>query len=75
MSVKLAPPHPEDASIVHAPGECKTCDDFPDWQTLRSLWNITYTGRTPKPGQVRCPSTLNRPHTAEHCHHGANHDG
>src|SRR5689334_1125238 len=33
-----------DALVLHAPGQCEYCDHHPDWQALRLLWNIQFTG-------------------------------
>lgn len=54
-----------DARILHAPGECWTCDLYPDWQALREKWAIAFTGQTPLSGvacnQLPCPADYNRP--------------
>ena len=65
---ELVPPHC-DPAILHAPGECKFCDELPDWQALRQLWGICYTGHTPEIAnnglvvyeQIACPSDIRRP--------------
>lgn len=56
----LIPPHC-DASILHAPGECRFCDVQPEWQALRELWGIAFTGHAPVSGQIACPSDTRRP--------------
>lgn len=33
-----------DSRILHKPGECEYCDKHPDWQQLRFLWNVNFTG-------------------------------
>ncbi|SRR5258708_24877162 len=33
-----------DSKILHKPGECEYCDGHPDWQELRTLWNVNFTG-------------------------------
>lgn len=33
-----------DARILHAPGECQFCDKHPEWQELRKIWQIAFTG-------------------------------
>lgn len=33
-----------DARILHAPGKCKYCDMHTDWQELRVVWGIAFTG-------------------------------
>ena len=65
-----------DQRILHAPGDCWACDLYPDWQKLRELWGIAFTGHQPKdevlrvdqheePVAVRrmlpCPADYNRP--------------
>lgn len=49
-----------DASVVHAPGECRYCDDRPDLQAIRDAWGIAYTGHAPADHQVPCPSDARR---------------
>ena len=58
---RAAMPHC-DSSILHAPSECQHCDHYPDWQELRDLWRINYTGEH-DPGKAPCPSEHSR--TAE----------
>lgn len=36
------PPHC-DPTILHAPGSCKWCDLYPEWQNLRRTWSINFT--------------------------------
>lgn len=54
-----------DQRILHAPGECWACDLYPDWQALRVLWGIAFTGQAPLTGvasnQLPCPADFNRP--------------
>ena len=54
-----------DQRILHAPGECKYCDDRPEWQELRKAWGILFTGQSSDPDswtrQLPCPSDYNRP--------------
>ena len=38
-----------DARILHAPGECEYCDLHPEWQELRKVWGIAFTGHLPGP--------------------------
>jgi hypothetical protein len=45
-----------DTAVLHAPGECDYCDARPEWQELRQAWGIAFTGHTPGPGQMACPS-------------------
>ena len=44
-----------DSTVLHAPGECEFCDQYPDWQSLRELWRINYTGKDDHE-KVPCPS-------------------
>lgn len=57
-----------DQRILHAPGECKYCDDFDEWQEARELWGIAYTGHTPTDGQIPCPADVARPPGSESDH-------
>jgi hypothetical protein len=34
-----------DQTVLHAPGECEHCDEYPDWQELRELWRMNFTGQ------------------------------
>jgi hypothetical protein len=47
-----------DQSALHAPGECTACDTFPQWQALRVIWGVSFTGHTPKESgaKIPCPS-------------------
>jgi hypothetical protein len=49
-----------DQQVLHAPGECKYCDDYQDWQELRKLWRIAFTGHRPEGREMSCPSDFNR---------------
>lgn len=44
-----------DSSILHAPGECDYCDAYPDWQEMREIQRINFTGHD-DPGKAPCPS-------------------
>ena len=35
-----------DPRVLHEPGKCMHCDNFPSWQELRQLWNINFTGES-----------------------------
>jgi hypothetical protein len=63
-----------DAKILHAPGECKFCDRHADWQELRRMWGIAFTGHADDVVETRdwngnpvtktlipCPSEWSRP--------------
>jgi hypothetical protein len=34
-----------DQTVLHAPGECSSCDLYPDWQEMRQLWKMNFTGQ------------------------------
>lgn len=48
-----------DQRVLHAPGECKYCDDRPEWQQARVVWGINFTGHNEK-GKLPCPATTER---------------
>ena len=48
-----------DTKVLHAPGECEFCDTHPDWQELREVWGIRFTGHS-EPGKVPCPAERER---------------
>jgi len=57
-----------DQAVLHAPGDCRYCDAHPDWQHLRQLWGIAFTGHPPRVdadrpwlSEVPCPSDARRP--------------
>ena len=50
-----------DSRILHAPGECEYCDHYPEWQALRILWGICFTGYEPDDKELPDPATFNRP--------------
>lgn len=68
MTDDLTAPHC-DPAILHAPGDCHFCDQHPEWQALRQLWGITFTGYAPiiisdgtfSYEQIACPSDIRRP--------------
>jgi hypothetical protein len=49
-----------DPRILHAPGECKHCDELPEWQHLRVMWGIAFTGYTPEGTELPCPADYAR---------------
>lgn len=55
-----------DQSVLHAPGECRWCDQHADWQQLREWWGIAFTGHEPAPLypggplEAPCPSDARR---------------
>jgi hypothetical protein len=50
-----------DQAVLHAPGECQYCDEYPDWQEYRIVAQIAFTGHEPEGQQVRCPAEQRRP--------------
>jgi hypothetical protein len=61
-----------DPRVLHAPGECSYCDMHADWQALRGLWGIAFTGHEPQRTdagvELPCPADLNRPPTTDSDH-------
>lgn len=57
--VNVSTPH-RDARVLHAPGECRFCDNHADWQALRQMWGICFTGYTPEADELACPSEVDR---------------
>lgn len=57
---RAAMPHC-DTRILHKPGECEYCDHYPDWQELRQMWSIAFTGHEPTADQLPCPADHTRP--------------
>lgn len=49
-----------DSRVLHAPGECKHCDRYPDWQRLRETYLVNFTGKN-EPGKTQCPAERQRP--------------
>jgi hypothetical protein len=49
-----------DSRVLHAPGECEFCDRHPDWQELRVVWGINFTGHY-VPNRQPCPAEQARP--------------
>lgn len=45
-----------DSTVLHAPGECEYCDDYPDWQEYRQLAHIAFTGQDANDRLSPCPS-------------------
>ncbi len=48
-----------DPSILHGPGECGACDQYPDWQQMRDAQLINFTGGCDD-GKAPCPSVYFR---------------
>lgn len=61
---RAAMPHC-DTRILHAPSECRYCDQYDDWQELRRKWGIAFTGHEPvvhgHSAELPCPADYNRP--------------
>lgn len=49
-----------DPSILHAPGACRYCDEYPDWQAHRQVARIAFTGQVADASQAPCPSEFFR---------------
>jgi hypothetical protein len=50
-----------DQRILHAPEEnCSVCNKHPEWQQLRELWGINFTGQH-DPTKLPCPAEVERP--------------
>lgn len=49
-----------DQSILHAPGKCQYCDEYPDWQEMREVQRINFTGENDA-DKAPCPSEAFRP--------------
>lgn len=50
-----------DTRVLHAPDECEYCDMYPDWQKLRRMWGIAFTGHRPRDAELPCPADYHRP--------------
>lgn len=48
-----------DPRILHAPGECDVCDLHPEWQELREVWCINFTGKRDCE-KTSCPAEVYR---------------
>jgi hypothetical protein len=48
-----------DELVLHREGSCEYCDAYPEWQELRALWGINFTGES-DPNKIPCPSTHRR---------------
>lgn len=49
-----------DSSILHPPGKCRYCDDYPDFQEMREIARINFTGEHDQ-DKAPCPSEYFRP--------------
>jgi hypothetical protein len=63
-----------DSKVLHKPGECQYCDMHPEWQELREMWGIAFTGHSDEKisytdfdgnkvekSLIPCPSEWDRP--------------
>lgn len=53
-------PHCDDL-VLHAPGTCQYCDEYPERQRKRVRDGVNFTGGEQVPEHSPCPSTLRRP--------------
>lgn len=44
-----------DQRILHAPGVCDACDEFPTLQKARMMWEINFTGETGDEAKTKTP--------------------
>ncbi len=62
MKENVIPMFPHcDPKILHAPGKCTYCDDCKEWQELRKVWNIAFTGDSNPEGKIIDPAEAERP--------------
>jgi hypothetical protein len=54
-----------DHRLLHSPGNCTYCDAHPEWQALRIVLGINFTGET-DPEKLPCPGAMTR--SAERAH-------
>lgn len=54
-----------DPNILHRPGACEFCDMHPEWQELREVWGINFSGEEDKT-KSPCPSERHRPAHISH---------
>lgn len=60
MTSSYEPRYPHcDSSVLHAPGECRYCDNYPQAQQERIDQKLNFTGQN-KPGFGTCPSEVRR---------------
>lgn len=48
-----------DPRVLHKPGDCEYCDAHPDWQAIRILYGINFTGEN-DPQKSECPAVARR---------------
>ena len=57
--MELRPPHCNQR-VLHAPEDnCLVCNGHPEWQALRELWGINFTGHA-DPDKLPCPAEAQR---------------
>lgn len=56
LNLNLQFPHC-DPRILHAPESCEYCDMHPEWQYLRQMWGIAFTGWEPDEKELPDPAT------------------
>jgi hypothetical protein len=50
-----------DQRVLHAPEDnCQVCNGHPEWQQLREMWGINFTGHR-DPDKLPCPAEVERP--------------
>lgn len=65
-----------DSRILHGPSDgCAYCDEYPDWQALRKLWGIAFTGHQPRGMLPECGAKCAHPNGRQwKCRQAAGHD-
>lgn len=58
-----------DQYVLHAPGQCKYCDDYPTRQAKRVELGINFTGEHDE-RKIPCPAEMLRPETSINRWHG-----
>lgn len=61
-----------DQRVLHAPGTCQYCDEYPDRQKARTEMSICFTGQTPDSFKGPCPSDYHRGIAGAHVWPGNN---
>jgi len=59
-----------DAYVLHKPGDCQFCDDFPVLQAFRREHQIAFTDDNMLDNTCPCPATLFRSTETIHLWHG-----
>lgn len=58
-----------DPCVLHKPTDCEYCDRHPDWQALRIVYGINFTGEQ-DPKKAPCPAEARRSTMTIHQWHG-----